>query len=257
MTQPLNTPVEVMLSQARENLKLELPLFLERGAHTRRVLIVGGGPSLRDSMPQLHREASRGAVVMALNNTHDWLFERGIKPGLHVMLDAREENAAFVQRPRNGVTYLIAAQCHPRVLDALAGHQVVLWVADVPGMAAVADEANKPVGLIGGGSTVGMKAMCLAYLWGFRSMSLFGFDGCYQRGEHHAYPQALNDNERRVEATFNGKTFTCAPWMVQQAHDFDHYAKVLTQAGVSLKTYGTGLLPSILENHRKELLHAA
>lgn len=249
MNQPLNTAPEVMVAQAEANLARGLPLFMEVWAHSGRICIVGGGPSLKETLPQLQRERARGAVVMALNGTHDWLIDRGIVPGLHCMLDARPENAAFVQKQQDGVTtYLLAAQCHPDVFNALQGREQIVWVADVPGMRELADRISQPIGLIGGGSTVALKAMALAYLWGFRSISLFGIDSCYRGDVHHAYPQALNDGERRVDVLYAGRRFSCAPWMHAQAEDFEHDARQLIDKGCTLKAYGAGLIPTILSD---------
>lgn len=255
--QPLNTAPEIMVAQAERNLARDLPVFVEHPAHGGRVCIVGGSPSLADTLPKLRYQRDRGGIVVALNNTHDWLIERGLVPDIHVMLDARRENAEFVRRPRNGVTYLIAAQCHPDVLDALAGQEVIVWVADVPGMRELADRTQKPLGLVGGGSTVGLKAMALMYLWGFREMALFGMDSCYREGRHHAYEQALNDGESRVETVVNGRRFTCSPWMIAQAEDFDHDARSYIARGVSIKAYGSGLIQTLLDSINKESEHAA
>lgn len=245
MNQPLNTPAEVMVAQATENLLRDLPVFIEQEAHKAKVCIVGGGPSLADTLPALRFQKDRGALVMALNGTHDWLIERGIVPDMHVMLDARKENVEFVSKPNKAVTYLIAAQCHPRVFDALSASDVLVWVADVPGMRELADRVHKPLGLVGGGSTVGLKAMALAYLWGFRSIALFGMDSCYRSDAHHAYPQALNDGESRVDVLYGGKRFSCATWMHAQAEEFEHDLQQLLELGCAVKTFGTGLIQTI------------
>ena len=255
--QPLNTTPEVMVEQAARNLERDLPVFVEQEAHNGKVCIVGGGPSLKDTLPYLRFLQGRGAVVLTLNGTHDWLIDRGVPPHFHVMLDARLENADFVRKPRAGTGYLIAAQCHPEVFDALSGHEVITWVADVPGMREVADEVEKPVTLIGGGSTVGLKSMALMYLWGFRSFALFGMDSCYREAEHHAYHQPLNDLETRLETTFNGKRFNCSPWMLAQAEDFAHDAEQLIQKGCSIKAYGEGLIQTVLTDINQRRLHAA
>jgi uncharacterized Rossmann fold enzyme len=257
MTQPLNTAPEVMVAQAARNLGRDLPVFIEQEAHKARACIVGGAPSLKDTLHKLRYLADRGHLVVSLNNTHDWLIDRGIVPSMHVMLDARAENARFVSRPHKDVTYMIAAQCHPDVFDALAGQQLITWVADVPGMRELADKVAKPIGLVGGGSTVGLKTMMLLYLWGFRSICLFGMDSCYRGGEHHAYPQSLNDGERLVETIVNGRRFSCAPWMLAQAEDFQNDARNLIEHGVELKAYGDGLLQSLLSHLTEEKIHAA
>lgn len=257
MTQPLNTSPDVMVAQAEANLARDLPVFIEQEEHDLRVCIVGGAPSLTETLPALRFHKDRGALVMALNNTHDWLIERGLVPDMHVMLDAREKNAEFVRKPNKRVCYLIAAQCHTAVFDALSGHDLNIWVADVPGMRELAERTPKPIGLVGGGSTVGLKAMALAYLWGFRSMSLFGMDSCYRHGAHHAYPQSLNDAESRIDVLFNGRRFTCAPWMHAQAQDFEHDARGMLARGVTLKAYGSGLIQSMLAELQKEKRNAA
>lgn len=254
--QPLNTPAEIMVAQAAHNLNRDLPLFIEQAEHKARICIVGGAPSLKDTLPALRFLKDRGALVCATNNTHDWLIERGLVPDLHVMLDARRGNAAFVRYPRPDVTYMIAAQCHPDVFDALNGMDVITWVADVPGMREMAARIPKPIGLVGGGSTVTLKAMALFYLWGFRSFALFGMDSCYQRDEHHAYPQPMNDAEARIDTLYAGKRFVCAPWMQAQAEDFEHDARELIARGCWLKAYGSGLIQTILhELNRRQ--HAA
>lgn len=258
VAQPLNTPAEVMVAQAEQNLARDLPLFIGQEAHKAKLCIVGGAPSLKDTLPSLQFLKGRGALVLALNNTHDWLTDHGIVPDLHAMLDARRENVEFVRKPSKDTIYLIAAQCHPDVFDALKDHEVITWVADVPGMRQLAESIkDKPIGLVGGGSTVGLKAMMLAYLWGFRSLALFGFDSCYNGLSHHAYPQSLNDAESVVHVLRSGKRFACAPWMVAQAEDFDHDAKQLIERGCSIKTYGEGLIPTLLSEIQKGLQHAA
>lgn len=244
-----------MVAQAEMNLARKLPVFVELERNRGSVCIVGGGPSLADTLPELQKLKKRGAFVVSLNNTHDWLISRGIIPTFHVMLDARAENARFVQRPRPDVGYLIAAQCHPSVFDALKWHEPIVWVADVPGMRPLADRVSVPITLIGGGSTVGLKAMALMYLWGFRNFHLFGMDSCYRDGSHHAYPQDLNDSESRVETTVSGRTFVCAPWMLAQADDFQADAERLMESGCKLKAHGDGLIQTLL-NQIKES-HAA
>lgn len=250
--QPLNTPAEVMVAQAAANLRRDLPMFIEQEEHKHRVCIVGGAPSLKDTLPALRFAIERGAVVLALNGTHDFLISRGIMPDLHVMVDARPENIEFVRKPQKQTTYMMAAQCHPSIFDALAEQQMIMWVADVTGMRELVEGVEKPVGLIGGGSTVGLKAMMLMYLWGFRAISLFGMDSCYRKDDHHAYTQTLNDNEHRLETIVNGKRFSCSQWMIAQAEDFDHDARNLIAHGVSLKAYGSGLIQTLLEKINME-----
>lgn len=234
----LNNSQETMLAQAHSNARRGLPWFEEKPENSRAVALVAGGPSLADEILRLR---FLDADVVALNGAHDYLIDRGIVPKYAVVLDSREENAAFVRNPNPDTTYLIAAVCHPAVLDALAGHRVVLWANDMDGL-----EVDAPV-RVGGGATVGMKAMYLAYLDGYRDFHLFGFDSCYRDERNHAYPQPLNDGEARMAVHVAGRSFTCAPWMVKQAREFQQQARTLLDLGCAITVHGDGLIAHVAD----------
>lgn len=250
----LNTPMETMIRQAEENLSRDLPMFMECPANLNEALIVGGGPSLQHNLPNLRMRRDRGGIIFALNGTHDWLIDRGIVPDFHVMLDARQENVQFVRRPHKDVTYLIAAQCHPDVFNALKGYKVIVWLGCFDTREQENDLAkkfpNKPIMLVGGGATVGLKTMNLAYLAGFRKLHFYGFDSCYSGESNHAYPQPLNDKESRIEVIAAGKKFTCAPWMAKQAMEFQSQMRQLLDAGCQIYVHGNGLIPWIVQQHQ-------
>lgn len=240
-TDSLNTDVSVMLAQAKLNAGRGLPWFKEEPAHDRAMILVAGGPSLEDELLSLR---FMQGDVFALNGTHDYLIERGIVPDYMVLLDAREENAGFVEHPHPDVHYLIAAVCHPSVFDKLTGCKVTIWANDGEGM----EEACPDVVRVGGGATVGMKALYLGYLWGYRELHLYGFDSCYRGERNHAYPQPLNDGEERINIELHGETFVCAPWMAKQATEFQGQARKLLQRGCSVSVHGAGLISAVLRH---------
>lgn len=257
----LNTPTSEMIEQASRNLARGLPLMEEQAPHDGIALLVGGGPSLADTAHELQMRQADGGVIFALNGAHDWLIERGIIPDVLVMLDARAENAQFVQRSRDDVTYLIAAQCHPDVFDALEGRSVLVWLGcfehteQENTFAANHPEAKM---FVAGGATVGMKAMHLAHLLGYREQHLFGFDSSYQGEANHAYVQDMNNGEARIEVTAGARKFTCAPWMAKQAMEFQSQARNLLSLGCSIEVHGDGLLPHVaaLMNGESNASHA-
>lgn len=256
----LNTPMETMIEQAEKNISRGLPLFIEQPANTGEAIIVAGGPSLEDTLTNLRMHHDRGGVIFALNGVHDYLIERGIVPEFHVMLDARRENVRFVRKPHKEVTYLMAAQCHPDVFDALDGFNVTVWAANLESpeqeQALAAKFPNIPLMLVGGGATVGLKTMNLAFLWGFRRMSLYGMDSSYRGDENHAYRQDLNDRESRMTIHAAGRDFVCAPWMAKQAQEFQRQFWQLAAEGCRVNVHGDGLIPWItkqLERKADEL----
>jgi uncharacterized Rossmann fold enzyme len=251
-TQQLNTSVSRILDNIRANLKRETQMLIGCTAHNGVALLVGGGPSLQESLPHLRLHQSRGGTIFALNATHDWLIDRGIVPDIHVLLDARPENAQFVQHPRKDVSYLVSSQCDAAVFNALAGFDVTQWVPWMDGVTPLCRETEKPIVVVGGGNTVGLKAMCIAHILGYRKQHLYGFDSSYRGEANHAYPQPLNDGEARIEIIAAGRKFACARWMARQAQDFQNQLPKLLQEGADIHVHGDGLIPWIARHLQKE-----
>jgi uncharacterized Rossmann fold enzyme len=212
--------------------------WVSPGKDDRTAVIVGGGPSLKEHLHYIRGMQMSGAVVYATNNAYAFLEKHGIRADAHVMLDARRENLAFV--PRGTCAKYYASQCHPEVLEA-AGEDLICWHAALACYQPLIEREHPDSVSIGGGTTVGMKALALAYMLGHRHLRLFGFDSCY-RESHHAYPQPLNDSEKMMDVTMGGEHFRCAPWMITQAEEFKDVAPVLVACGCTLRVYGDGLI---------------
>jgi len=214
------------------NMAQGLPELALSDPHQRVAVIVAGGPSLNEYLNDL---AGSDADLFAVNGTLKHLMAHGVMPDYEVMCDARPENIAFL----NGadVEYLMASQVDPSLIEALQGQRVKLWHAAQPG--------ERPVKMqIGGGTTVGLLSMVLAYVMGYRTIHLYGFDSCYGES-HHAYPQALNDGERVIDVTVGEDSFRCAPWMAQQGREFCEVAPELVRLGCEIQVHGYGLIPAI------------
>jgi hypothetical protein len=159
------------------------------------------------------------------------------------MLDARPENVRFVQNPKLETQFYVASQCDPCVFDALEGFKVDLVHVQTEGVYEYLEsERERPVHLMGGFTTVGMLAMILAKLKGYRQIYLFGMDSSYSDGEHHVYEQESNDGENVITATIHETKYKAAPWMCQQVRDFQNLAREFAQEDVVIEVCGPGLL---------------
>lgn len=205
------------------------------------IVIVGGGPSARILRGVIDNFRCRGTPIMALNGALKWLESEGIPSNYHVMMDARPENFDFISADSRAQK-LYASQCHPSVTRAAD----VLWHAGMVDVERILP-AGTPDLIVGGGSTVGLKAICLAHLLGYKRVVLFGYDSCYHAGKHHAYDQSLNDGERVLDITIPGipGEWKCSPWQVQQAQEFIFLMPHAMAAGLEVDVYGEGLIPAI------------
>lgn len=234
-----NTKQEELTRNIKHALTLPNQWLRAAEKHEGHAIIVGGGPSLKRNLDEIRERQKHGQIVFSTNNTYKYLLENNIVPDCHVMVDAREENKDFV--PAYALSYY-ASQCHPTVFDK--AKNVVLWHSLSDGiLEIIGNNTNDP--LVGGGSTVGMKSIALAFILGYRNFHLYGMDSSYEDGENHAYKQSLNDGERTLEVEMNGKKYFTAAWMCSQVESFKETAKAVVECGGVITVHGTGLLPDI------------
>lgn len=247
----VNTDIEPRARNIEANLKLGLPEAVNIASHRSQMVIVGGGPSLKNQLTRIRHRKAKKAEVWATNGTHDYLISKGIIPDYMAMLDSREESSVFVQKPHKGVTYFIASQCHPSAFEALKGHKVFIWHNHEPELqdAILNNSKSNEVLMVRGGSTIGLRLMCLGAALGYRSIHHYGMDSSYEDTAHHSYPQYLNDNEEIKRIEFGGKYFICSEWMLTQAEDYQNQIEALEKAGVRVFAHGTGLIPFIHQMH--------
>jgi len=221
----------------------DLPWLQLSEPHDGVAVIVGGGPSMKPLLPMIAGHKDAGHAIFAVNGTLPSLSSVDVTPDYFVLLDARAHNQGFIY-PNKATKYLIASQCSDGVFEALNGHDVTIWHPAYPGIQDYI--GDRLCALIGGGTTVGLQAMSIAFAMGYRSIHLYGFDSSYSMaGEGHAYAQPANDADPREGYWVNGKEYIAAPWMARQAMEFQTAAQQLADADAIIQVHGHGLLPAI------------
>lgn len=241
-----NTASERLLANVAANIKRDLPWLDEAEQHDGHAVIVGGGPSLEDRLDEIRWRQTLGQKIFALNGAAAYLWKNGIPVDYHVIVDARPENIKFLQETDEDAHFLLASQVDPSLCNALKDSRVTLWHSNADGVAnLLTDETEKPVHLIGGGSTVGLQTMVIAWLTGYRRLHLYGFDSSFRESRHHAYTQKQNDGDIVIDAIAAGKKFKAAPWMIQQAEEFLHLSADLANRNCVITVAGDGMLPAM------------
>lgn len=233
-----NTNDDKIFANIRAN-ENAAPWVKQAPEHGEIAIICGSGPSLLDMIPVI--EILQGKVF-ALNNAAKTLYTAGVTVDYQVLLDARKGNTAFFGKYAGA--YLIASQCDPENFAYLKDEQVYLWHPFIEGIEDLFPSRNMT--LIGGGTTVGLSGIALAYAMGFRKFALFGYDSSFRNGRTHVLPQARTPQESRTfEVMVNDKTFLTNAAMAKQAELFQQFAENLADAGCEIAVYGDGLLPYI------------
>ena len=232
----------------------DLPWLQLADAHDGVAVIVGGGPSMKPLLPMIAGHKAAGHKIFAVNGTTPTLAAGNVTPDYFVLLDARAHNQGFIH-PDKATKYLIASQCSTGIFEALEGHDIILWHPAYPEIQDFI--GDRECALIGGGTTVGLQAMSIAFCMGYRSIHLYGFDSSYSMaGEGHAYAQDANSDDDRQDCWIGGKKYVAAPWMARQAMEFQTAAQQLADADTVIQVHGTGLLPAIAKQMSLTVLTA-
>lgn len=203
------------------------------------VAIVGGGPSLNDTIDELR---SFHGPVLVCGSAHDHLTRSGVKPHYCAILDPDPIASNYLREDGGDCLYLVASHVAPHVFGALRGKRIAIFGAG--GTFPTDDFYPLPV-VMAGGRTVGTRAMGLALALGFTDMVLFGVDSCVRDDQTHAYlvGEPVGD---LVPIYCNGRRFMCARYMIGQATDFQQFMGAFGHL-FGIEVRGDGLLAEIMK----------
>ncbi len=235
------------LPAIRAALARGLPEFIPSlVAHDGTMAIAGSGPSLPAFLDDLKEERRKGRPVLAVNGAHDLLCEHGIQPDVFVTVDPRDIRHNL--RQKNDYTiYLLASRAAPEVFDHLKNCRIVLWhSAGHPTEMPAFHGTN--VKKIGGGPTSGLRAICLAYLMGFRHMVLYGMDSCNDAEGRKRFDSGTVANN--MDVMIDGRIFNCNMAMAAQAESFQ-FCTYGMLPGLTMDAKGDGLIAAIIAERKK------
>lgn len=189
------------------------------------IAIVGGGPSLKTQLNKLKDYK----YILACGSVHDYLVENNIRANWCVVCDPDPDiMGTYLSRHNEETEYLIASQADPSLFELLKDRKVTMWHLfgdkvdpNIYGDGQIA---------VGGGCTVGTRAMVIALGMGFTQLHMFGFDNCLNGSEHHAYP--FNDPEKEkiydeyeIALEVDGPKFKVAGYHLGQLFDIKSLMK--------------------------------
>jgi hypothetical protein len=244
----INEDTEKIRDNIRKNITKGLPQVQPYETQwDKTVGIVLGGPTLKETFPDLLEKKKNGMPVVAVNGSYQYCIKNGLFPSGMIMLDSREFNNRFVLPLTEGCKYFISSQCHPSVFENLKDSKVWIWhCAGDDNFDLLKEVYGEEYYPIMGGATVALRAVHLLRMLGFPKFEMYGFDSCII-GEHHAYEQPENDGEEVLNVVVSGREFLCTAAHYHQAKEFvDMIAK--TGEYYDLAVHGDGLISHIIKN---------
>ncbi len=211
-------------------------------AHKEFLSIVCYGPSLKKTWRYIPRP------IMSVSGAHDFLVERGVIPDYHVDCDPREHKAQMLKVPHQEIHYLMASVCHPSYWEKLKGHKVSLWHLHNGSETDVWLKENDPhTPPLGGGTTVGSRALQVANVLGFERFNIFGMDCSYENEvSRHAGPH-LGKTQKTIHVICGDKSFISSPQMVEAARET---LLMIQNYEIWMYFHGDGLQQEMIRNYQ-------
>ena len=255
----VNTSPEKVEEHMRANAESGIPQLTPHEAQEDlEIMMLCGGPSLNDYWDEIKANREMGMPLVTTNATYNQCLDRGIKPSLQFVIDARPFNKRFVLPIIDDCKYVAATQCHPDLIAELPEDRSFLWQVTVedeflPTVRELWGKMYEDWYPVPGGSTVTLRALCALQMMGFRKIHMYGFDSCMREETHHAYEQTENDNAPEIDlrvgrGTKWDKTFRCQGWMAVQAKEFVNLAPIYFKE-LQLNIKGDGLIAYLVNSN--------
>lgn len=166
------------------------PRIKYRSMTSQTMQIIGYGPSLADTWKDINPDKP----LMTMSGSLSYLLEKGLKPKFgrwfHVEVDPRPHKIKVLARHEE-VIYLVGSCAHPDLFKYLDGMKVVLFHARSGDHTKQWVAQNDPGQvLVSAGSTVGLTAIHVGGVFGYRHFEIHGMDGSFRGEKRHAGPHA-------------------------------------------------------------------
>jgi hypothetical protein len=213
---PVRTPhtQEAEIRQIETCVKKGYPRLHLQDLRDEWLSVVGYGPSLHDTWKEITHPC------ITVSGALDFMQDHGVIPDFHAECDGRDYKTKHLEHANKETKYFMASVCNPRMWDLLEGCDVSYWhtangqhVVDWIGK----NDVNSI--LIAGGSNIGLCAIHIGGILGFRKFRLFGFDGNYRGDIRHAGPHYA-EPQRRIMRAANGRTWETSPQMFNACDEF-------------------------------------
>ena len=245
-----NTPEEKIAANIKENSRRFDNWLNVKEAHDGVAVLIGGGASINGYVNRIKALQNDGATIISMNGSAKWARHNMIEPDWQVIVDAQPDTSQFVD---GEVKQFFASQCDKKTMDK-ATDLTLVHIGSAEMETLLPEERVKKGGytLLGGGTTVGLAALSVAFCQGYRKFHVFGYDSSYADGASHGYDQPMNRFMPTTIVKWGGKEFNASVAMKGQAEKFPINAQALKNAGCEIEVYGEGLLQTIYRTEKME-----
>lgn len=246
-----NAQMQLAVNLARER---GYPHLTEHPIDERKVLIIAGyAASLADTWTSIRDLHAEGVPILSMSGATRFLADKGIIADYHVDMDPRAHKIQHLIPPVPGVTYLMASVCPPETWNVLRDQRVVLWHTysgkdPDTGKTTYDWVAEHDTGemVIHGGSTIGLTALHIGGVLGYRHFEIHGMDGSYadaSRTARHAGPHYGKPQQDGITWNAEGMTYHTSRIMANAVAETINTFRRFPMFGVF---HGSGLTQALI-----------
>lgn len=182
-------------------------------------VIVGGGPSLHETIGSIKALDREGNRIVAMNDAADFLIENGVTPWGCVVWETHKAFWGPVTEKAVDIRYLVASRAHPDWCAYFRGRRIILWhCLDNIGEREIAARFDPDPIMIAGGVASGLRSIEIGRVMGYRNFHIFGMDA--SKGDaSHAYANRPAPSQL-FQVCVGGEVFDTHHSWVQSAVDF-------------------------------------
>lgn len=247
-----NTPADELDANVRRNAVVYENWLQAKDEHDRSAILIGGGASINDHIDDIRELQLNGAAVFAMNGASQWARENRISVDFQLILDAKQETSALVDPFADAHYY--SSQCHADTLEN--AENLTLWHLNRPTIEDLLPVDRVKAGgyvIVGGDSSVGVCALCLAYTQGYRDLHVFGYDTAHRNGDSHGYDQPMNKTMPTFKMDWAGESYDVSIALKDQCKNLVEYSTALKEAGCNISVYGEGLFQTVYNTDADDL----
>jgi hypothetical protein len=239
---------EIRCEQVRWSIRQPFGRLEVQPPHGRPMILCAYGPSLQDYW---QHAVSMPGDLFTCSGAHDFLISKGFAPKGHAECDSRPHKAQFVSRPHQDTLYYLASCCHRDTFAQIPPEQVRLWHVHGNGYDHIIHEVEPHAFTVAGGSTIGLRALSIGWVLGYRTFHVFGMDCSFTADDQrHAGEHCGKPPKQIIDVRCNGKWFRSSGALIHAARNFITTLNEMTALRPGEFEYffhGDGLLKNMLE----------
>ncbi len=183
------------------------------------VMIISGGPSVDGQLEIMKEMYDRGMPTICIARMYPWCIKNGLGPTFVVGMDSSSDQLKGFLTINPETIHLLASAVHPDMFNGLSHEKTFIWDNfDEPEIRKRRGEAGyTQCSVIGGGGTVTVSCLSIAFNLGFDYLHIFGSDCMYSTDSAYSHASGIAGESIQMypeQVTIEGETYWTSPTMM-------------------------------------------